>query len=223
MISNLVSFLLLKIKLKGKCKFYFSSHIKYDSLFEGMNMVHRNAYFSGRLGYGSYIGNNCHLSADIGRFCSIAPHVCSNGGTHPISLPFATTAPCFYSLNPQKVQNGGTFAKRQMFSEKRKIDAQHRVDVKIGNDCWIGDGAFLVGGISIGDGAVVLAHSVVTKNVPDYAIVGGVPARIIKYRYDEATIAFLKEIQWWNNSVEWFKEHWELLTDVDKLKMYYKN
>ena len=98
---------------------------------------------------------------------------------------------------------------------------QYSIAVEIGNDVWIGEGAFLVGGITIEDGAVILAHAVVTKDVPPYAIVGGVPARIIKYRYDEETIAFLLRVKWWNNSIDWFQQNWRLLTDIEKLKEYY--
>lgn len=79
----------------------------------------------------------------------------------------------------------------------------------------------VIGGTTIGNGAVILAHAVVTKDVPPYAIVGGVPARIIKYRYDEETIDFLLRIKWWNNSIDWFKQNWRLLTDIEKLKEYY--
>ena len=81
----------------------------------------------------------------------------------------------------------------------------------------------LIGGVHIADGAVVLAGAVVTKDVPPYAIVGGVPAKIIRYRYDEETISFLLQAQWWNNTEDWFKENWKLLTDIDKLKAYYNN
>ena len=66
-----------------------------------------------------------------------------------------------------------------------------------------------------------MAHAVVTKNVPPYAIVGGIPARILGYRYDDETIKFLQKIKWWNNPPEWFAKNWKLLIDIDKLKDYY--
>lgn len=90
--------------------------------------------------------------------------------------------------------------------------------VTIGNDCWIGQRAILIGGITIGDGAVVMAGAVVTKDVPPYAMVGGVPAKIIKYRYDEETIDFLLKAQWWNRPIEWLKENHALLCDIERLK-----
>ena len=65
--------------------------------------------------------------------------------------------------------------------------------------------------------------AVVTKDVPPYAIVGGIPARILRYRYDEETINFLLSIHWWDNDKEWFLKHWDLLSDIDKLKTYYSN
>ena len=111
-------------------------------------------------------------------------------------------------------QNGKTFATKQTFIESKDAPI-------IGNDCWIGEDVFIVGGVKIGDGAVVLAGAVVTKDIPDYAIVGGVPAKLIKYRYDKETISFFKKIQWWNNDIHWFKKNWELLNDIQKLKEYY--
>ena len=68
---------------------------------------------------------------------------------------------------------------------------------------------------------MILAHAVVTKDVPPYAIVAGVPAKIIDYRYDEDTIKWLLKVQWWNNSTAWFEKNWELLCDINKLKSYY--
>ena len=67
----------------------------------------------------------------------------------------------------------------------------------IGNDVWIGSGAMILSGVTIGDGAVVAARAVVTKDVPPYAIVAGNPARLVRYRFDEATIAALLEAAWW--------------------------
>ena len=191
--------------------------------FEGCCQLHPYVKFCGRLGYGSYIGPYSKISAHIGRFTSIASYVCTVAGRHAYQAPFATTCPMFFSLNPNHSQSGSTFATEQMFEELKFAVPEKQLDVEIGNDVWIGERAMIIGGVHIADGAVVLAGAVVTKNVPPYAIVGGVPAKIIRYRYDEETISFLLQTQWWNNTEEWFKENWKLLTDIDKLKAYYNN
>lgn len=80
----------------------------------------------------------------------------------------------------------------------------------------------IIAGEQIHNGTVVLANATITKNVPPYAIVGGTPAKVIDYRYDEKTIKFLQETKWWDNEIEWFQENWELLCDMQKLKEYYK-
>jgi hypothetical protein len=77
---------------------------------------------------------------------------------------------------------------------------------EIGNDVWIGDRAFIMAGVRIGDGAVVAAGAVVTKDVPPYAVVGGVPARIIKYRFDQPTVDKLLELKWWRYDISEFGE-----------------
>ena len=184
-----------------------------DSYFEGANKLDKHVLFRGKLGFGSYVGAHCEIEANIGRFTSIAPYVHNNRGTHPYTYPYATTSPMFYST---QCQNGSTFADNMMFDEFRSF-------VEIGNDCWIGENVFLAGGITIGDGAVVLAGAVVTKNVPPYAIVGGIPAKVIKYRYDDETIRFLLDFKWWTRDISWFEENWRLLCNIDKLKEYAKN
>ena len=70
----------------------------------------------------------------------------------------------------------------------------------------------------VGDGAVVLAGAIVVEDVPPYAVVGGVPAKIIKYRYDEQTIAWLLKVRWWDKPLDWLRENWELMCDIDKLR-----
>ena len=161
------------------------------------------------------------MVGNIGRFTSIAPFVRCNSGVHPYKLPYVTTSPSFYSLNLNHSQNGSTFAKQQMFKEHMFVDNDNKWIVNIGHDCWIGEHVFMVGGVTVNNGAVVLAHAVVTKDVPPYAIVGGIPAKVIGYRYDEETIAFLLKKCWWNNEIKWFEKHWMLLNDMNLLKAYY--
>lgn len=216
-IKRLVSHLIIKVRYWNKLKFPISARIGVRSRFEGANRVYERTFFSGSMGYGTYMGRNSFIQGKIGRFTSIGNEVRCNPGCHPYTYPFATTSPMFFSTMKQ---NGHSFSGRQLYEELRyvagTVDAVH-----IGNDCWIGDRAFIVGGVKINDGAVVLAGAVVTKDVPPYAIVGGVPARILRYRYDEETIKFLLGVRWWDNDKEWFYKHWELLSDVDKLKRYY--
>lgn len=217
-IKQLLKRWILRLKWRGKLQFEQGCDIALQAQFEGMNKIYSHSSFGGILGYGSYIGHHSSLTAKIGRFCSISNHVICNAGIHPFQAPFATTSPCFFSL---RKQNGATFATQQMLNEIKTTDNEGAFDCEIGNDVWICEGVFINGGIHIADGAVVLAHAVVTKDVPPYAIVGGVPAKIIGYRYDEATIKWLLNVQWWNNPIAWFREHWSLLCDIDKLKAYY--
>lgn len=218
MIKNLIKYIIIKLKYRNACKFDISSNISIKSTFEGPCKIHHHTTFHGHLGLGSYIGNNCSLSAQIGRFTSIGPHVRSNSAIHPYKSPFVTTSPCFFSKEMYKKQSGFTFAQKQFFKEFRNFDEINGIAIKIGSDCWIGEGAFFTGGIVVSDGAMVLAHAVVTKDVPPYAIVGGVPAKIIGYRYDNETIQFLLKTQWWNKPVHWLKKNWILFSDLEEFK-----
>ena len=133
----------------------------------------------------SYIANNSHLiNCSVGKFCSIGPFVKIGLGKHPVDR--FSTSPIFYSTkNPLRIN----LVSQDTFKEFE--------EVSIGNDVWIGANATIMDGVKIGDGAIVAAGAVVTKDVPDYAIVGGVPARIIKYRFEESIIQKLKTVKWW--------------------------
>ena len=93
-------------------------------------------------------------------------------------------------------------------------------DTKIGNDVWIGYGATIMPGVTIGDGAIIATKSVVTKDVAPYAIVGGNPAKEIRKRFSEDEIKALLEIQWWDWPIEKITENVQLLTgnDVEAIK-----
>ena len=203
-------FLYIKNKQRfwGRVRFNSSVVITECSELEGSNTIGDRSYFSGYMGYGTYVCNDCSITGNIGRFCSIAPEVKNSLGIHPISEPYVSTSPMFFSL---RKQTGETFAQMQLFEEMKS-------PIAIGHECWIGQRSFIVGGVRVGTGAVVLAGAVVIKDVPPYAIVGGVPAKVLKYRYDEETIDFLLRTEWWNMPVGWLKENYELFSDIDKFK-----
>jgi virginiamycin A acetyltransferase len=124
----------------------------------------------------------------IGRFCSIAAETrfLMNGGNHPTT--WGTTYPFPIFGNGWEVAMPASWP--------------HRGDTRVGNDVWIGYGATILPGVTIGDGVIVASCSVVTRDVPAYAIVGGNPAAIIRYRYDESTIARLLQLRWWDWPIE---------------------
>lgn len=210
---RLLKYFYLKYKWRGKLIFPFQCSISRFAVFEGANKICKNVSFEGCMGYGSYIGPKSQFSGKIGRFTSIASECVVIRGRHPYTYPFATTCPMFFS---QLKQNGRTFANKQLFDEFKYAEPGHLVTV--GSDCWIGYGVKIVEGVNISDGAMILAGAVITKDVPPYAIVGGVPAKIKGYRYDEETIDILLETRWWDKPVTWIKEHWELFSNIDKLK-----
>lgn len=124
----------------------------------------------------------------IGRFCSIAAETrfIMNGGNH---------ATDWFTTFPFPVFGGGW--------EKAMPDAwPNRGDTVVGHDVWIGYGATIMPGVTIGNGAIVATRSVVTRDVPAFAIVGGNPARVIRHRFDEPTREALGEIAWWDWDAE---------------------
>ncbi len=157
--------------------------------FKGFNKVYSNCYLSNvELGLHSYVSTNCNIqNTKIGNYCSIGPNVTIAPGKHPAHI-FPSTHPVFYSL---KKQNGYTFVKNQKFDETQ--------NVVIENDVWIGVNAVLLDGVHIANGAIVAAGALVTKDVTPYTIVAGVPAKMIKKRFETDVIENYLTQQWWNN------------------------
>ncbi len=159
----------------------------------------------------SYIGWNCILNnIDIGSFCSIAPHVEIIYGRHPTE--FISTHPLFYSTGKQC---GISFLRKNLINEFKYVENTNK-SVIIQNDVWIGYGVKIIEGVIISNGAVVLAGSVVTKNVEPYSIVGGIPAKHIKYRIDSIDKEKLLKIEWWNKDITWIKKNMDKFLNIEE-------
>jgi acetyltransferase-like isoleucine patch superfamily enzyme len=139
------------------------------------------------IGRYSYVGYDCEvLHCEIGAFCSIANGVVIGGAKHP--LQWVSTSPVFYN------EKGGTGL------HLGTLRAPSTPQTIIGNDVWIGSRAIILAGITIGNGAVIGAGAVVTKDVPPYSIVAGVPAKIIRFRFSQNEIDLIEKTKWWSES-----------------------
>lgn len=162
------------------------------------------------MGRYSYMGkNNSVTNTTIGAFCSIASYCAIGGGTH--SKTMVSTSPIF---------NAG----RNIFRKNFGYNASSlNSPIVIGNDVWVGEKVFINDGLNVGDGAIIGAHSVVTHDVPAYAIVAGAPAKIIGYRFDPEQIKFLEELKWWAKSDEELAQIGDCFESIDTLKCVFAN
>ena len=147
--------------------------------------------YNSTMGRYSYMGYDCEvINAEIGSFCSLASGIRIGEAEHPTT--WVSTSPVFQNVNNSSVRK--RFAKIDLPKSKRTV---------IGHDVWIGTNAIIKAGVNIGTGAVIASGAVVTKDVEPYAIVGGCPAKLIRYRFDDRTIEKLLNSKWWekDNSV----------------------
>lgn len=134
----------------------------------------------------------------IGRYCSIGPNVILGETEHPVD--WLTTSPFPHSASWRTKYFGLTpdAGYSQPLGETAKSRLPTQAPVVIGNDVWIGANVLIRCGVTVGDGAICAAGSVVTRDVPPYAVVGGVPANLIRMRFSEEIVQYLLQIRWWN-------------------------
>ena len=154
-------------------------------------------YGNSEIGQFSYVNVGCvvYSNTSIGKFCSIGRSVEIGLAQHPIS---------YLSTHPFQCANS-LFTKFPAYSEIKRKPWSFHPPTKIGNDVWIGAKVNILSGINIENGAVIAAGSVVTKDVPPYAIVGGMPAKVIKMRFSEEIIEKLEKIRWWDLELDVLK------------------
>ena len=162
---------LREAEIGRRCEILANSRVEYSSL-----------------GDYSYLGENCEVAdAVIGKFTAIANAVRIGAPNHPMDRPSQhrfTYCPEYYEASATR--------DRDFFADRRAAK------VTIGNDCWIGHGVIILPSVTVGDGAVIAAGAVVSRNVLPYTIVGGVPARPIRKRFPDAVAERLVRIAWWD-------------------------
>lgn len=180
----------------------------YYNFLKGQNKTYLHQAKNVTIGYKTYHNgafvwqwhNNSEL--EIGKYCSIANDVnfILDSGHHMASD--ITTFPHFNHLVNKDLLIGD----KTQYDFKKAIKTDES-KTKIGNDVWIGMNAVILPNVTIGNGVTIMAGAVVAKDVPDYAIVGGIPGEIVKMKYDLDTISKMMEIEWWNWSPEKVEEN----------------
>ncbi len=200
---------IFKIKLlgqnviKGKMALGLGTTIS-DSYIEGelassSNCIIKSVNINGRIQIGKFTslwGPNINLNGHIiiGSFCSIASNV------------------SIFEYNHISDRLTTYFIFRNLFHEQR-TESISKGKIEIGSDVWIANGVTILSGVKIGHGAIIAANSLINSDVPPYAIVGGVPAKILSYRFSNEIIKELLELKWWDWDLEKIKKNKELFTD----------
>lgn len=193
---------------KHHLKLGFYSTIKNTELGENIFIGNSCSILNSKIGNNSFCNTNTNIiNTIIGKFTSIGSNVSICVGAHPTN--FVSTHPAFYANN----KAFETFADKLYFDELSRI--------KIGNDVWIGSNSTILGNVTLGDGSIVAYGAVVTKNVLPYSIVGGIPAKFLKFRFGDEIVKRLLEIKWWELNESFLKDNFKLFLNPDEFIKYY--
>lgn len=184
--------------------------IKKSNLGEYVTINENSTIVNSKIGDMSYLASNCKVvNTEIGKYCSIGPNCISVLGKHPVNT-FVSSHPAFFSYNNSSISK--TFSDKSYYNEVGQV--------KIGNDVWIGANVLILDDITIGNGAIIAAGSVVVKDVENYTVVGGVPAKLIRHRFDNETIKLLLNSEWWNMELEKIKNNYMEFQSIERFKKY---
>ena len=180
---------------------YFEGTDIKSTSFGGMNALNKNVRLIGDISIGMYstVGEGSHLNGKmtIGNYCQIGPRVCVQAKDHNIGV--------------LSIHNGREF----MDGKLKRLIVENKIS--IGHGVYIGYGAIILKGVSIGNGAVIGAGSVVTKDIPNYAVAVGNPAKVIRFRFDEEISQIIESSKWWMLSSEHLNQHIRLFEiDINK-------
>lgn len=179
----------------GECQFG-------EGVLVGQNTILRDCLV-GRYTY--FAADSAIVNCRVGAFSSVGPEIRVSLGCHP-TRDYVSTYPSFYTQRGAGRIDLGV-----------NTDFQEHLPVVIGNDVLISARCLILDGVTVGDGAIIGAGAVVSSDVPAYAVVAGVPARVVRRRFSDEQIAFLQDLKWWDREVEWIREYAPLFRDINLL------
>lgn len=229
--KSIIKYLLKKIIIYLNYEFTITNTI-------GKNVkVHSSAIVKGSMINGNVIISegckinpgvviNSRFNVNIGRYTTLnGPNIVVTNELNPISIgSFCSIAGnvTIQEHNHNYKRASTYFIQNNYFNSKDSFQTISKGEIVIKNDVWIGTYSVVLGGVTIGDGAVIAANSVVNKDVPPYAIVGGTPAKIIGYRFPKEIIEKFEEIKWWNWSDEKMRKNKEFFESKITLELFNK-